>query len=511
MSIRNKLAFGGSGNVNGNPILVSVTALSDVSLRCIWTNGATNQDGTKIYSSTSQYGEYSLAATVVGSGTQVDLTGLNSYTTYYIKAIHYKGSKASEYSNIISAATNAPSVLIDGKTRTWYAGDEPSTITKDGSNIVSRWNDKLLSGRDLLQADASKQPLFIDNAIRFNGSDEFMQASFTQAQPRYVYLVIKQLAWGATRYIFDGALSSSNVLVQHTSTPKLAAYAGTFSSDSAELPLNKWGIVRVKFNGASSELIVDNNAKISGNFGAATSAGLCLGSAANGSFGFANFKIKEFISRANADDDATSAIIYDYLKRKYITQITSVGDSTVAVYTSYVSVSSLINSTDKYNISDISLAGDSIDGQKAKWIALTNYEKLSEYTFVQIGINDIASAWTMAQLISKYQSLITTIRATVGPSRKIYGCTMTPCKQWLIDTKGEANYLPFYEKWVNLNNAIRGFYDTNISEMDGFVDQHTALLNDGNDSLKIEYRVDQVHSNNAGRQIIANAWMSKVV
>ena len=51
----------------------------------------------------------------------------------------------------------------------WLDASDLSTITKDGSNYVSQWNDKSGKGFNVVQATGSAQPLWASNTIAFNG------------------------------------------------------------------------------------------------------------------------------------------------------------------------------------------------------------------------------------------------------------------------------------------------------------------------------------------------------
>lgn len=205
-------------------------------------------------------------------------------------------------------------VLNDGNTKGWYLADELSTITKDGSNKVSRWNDYLGSGRDLIQATPGYQPLWVTpGTIRFDGIDDFMKtANFTWNQPIFVYLLFKQITWTLDDYFFDGVSIAKIPVVQQATTPGLKAYAGISSSQNNNLAVNTWGILRVLYNGASSRFQIDATAAITGNFGANTAGAFNLGSGA-GISKCANIEVKEVINRNASyvaeDDD----ILFNYL------------------------------------------------------------------------------------------------------------------------------------------------------------------------------------------------------
>src|ERR1035437_6234377 len=106
----------------------------------------------------------------------------------------------------ISAPASYPTVLTDGNTVAWYDFNQLSTVTKDGgTGEVSRWNDYLGSGHDLLQSVATRYPIWSSDGITFDGSNDYMRAvDFTLNQPEFIYIVFKNVSWSGTHYIFDG-------------------------------------------------------------------------------------------------------------------------------------------------------------------------------------------------------------------------------------------------------------------------------------------------------------------
>jgi len=65
----------------------------------------------------------------------------------------------------------------------WLDGSDSSSITLDGSNNVSQWNDKSGNARHVLQANATQRPSYITaginglNCLNFDGSDDFLASS----------------------------------------------------------------------------------------------------------------------------------------------------------------------------------------------------------------------------------------------------------------------------------------------------------------------------------------------
>lgn len=186
-------------------------------------------------------------------------------------------------------------------------------ITETGQG-VSTWADQSGNANDLLQGtDGARPPLQSDNTILFNGTDEFLKcAAFTFDQPETVYLLCKQVTWSLNDNFFDGELVNTGLIFQSSATPNLVAYAGTGSSENANLPVDRYGICIVVFNGASSEFQINNTTSISGNFGAANMGGFTLGSNGGGG-GFANIQVKEAILFPVAHDANTRLHIARYL------------------------------------------------------------------------------------------------------------------------------------------------------------------------------------------------------
>lgn len=210
-----------------------------------------------------------------------------------------------------------PAVIEDGNTVAWYLSDDLTTITKDGGDLVSRWNDKLGSGHDLIQASGTNQPLWVvDDGVLFDGIDNYMKtANFTLIQPEQIYIVFKQITWTSNRYVFDGNVAASGAFRQSPLTPQVQITAGT-SLGTISPALNTFVIVRVLFNSLNSELILNNNTPIAGSAGTKNMGGFTLGSH-SGVFNFSNMQVKEIILRKIADSAQDEQDIYDYLASKY--------------------------------------------------------------------------------------------------------------------------------------------------------------------------------------------------
>lgn len=215
-------------------------------------------------------------------------------------------------------ASTYPSVLNDGNTVAWYIASEASTVTKDGSNLVSSWNDYLGSGHDLIQTtDDTYKPIWSSDGISFDGSNDYMKtADFTYGQPQFIYLVLKMLSWTSDDYIIDGSQNSRMCILQYTNTNYISFRANAIVGEVL-VGTSNFVIIRALFNGTSSKLQINNNTALTGNPGPGAGGGITLCRYATSSDRFANIQFKELIFRKIADSSADETAIYNYLATKY--------------------------------------------------------------------------------------------------------------------------------------------------------------------------------------------------
>jgi hypothetical protein len=216
-------------------------------------------------------------------------------------------------------AAGIPACLTDGNTFAWYSA-EVGNVTKDGSNLVSNWDDLSANDYDLVQATGTNQPVWSADGITFDGSDNFMSTGAkVLVQPTFVYCVVKLIIWSGNGYFFDGEEGYYHGGVYgYATTPQIRARANTESSNNDDLVVGDWTIIRVLFYGASSKLIVDAHDAVTGDFGALEMNGFCVGTIGDQSVGyFANVIFKEIIIRKVADSAGNETAIYTYLKTKH--------------------------------------------------------------------------------------------------------------------------------------------------------------------------------------------------
>jgi hypothetical protein len=307
------LSVSSSLSPNGAPSALKMNIYSARSVILEWTNGSTNEDGFSIEASLDNMTFNEIGVMPSGS-TKWHGVDITTPYLYYYRIRAFKQTNFSNYSETVSIA-----FINDGHTKMWYDSQDLTTITRTSANLVSVWADKLLSGNNLLSDSLALYPTWNADGILFDGIDDNMKTAVaTLTQPTFIYIVFKQVTWTNQDRIFDGHVNNSGILVQNTSTPNINVYAGSIGTDSDKLALDTWGIVRVLFNGANSKFIVNNEAPITGNFGASDMGRFRLASqGASGGTYFANIHVKEIIIRNVDESGANEAIIYNYLKNKH--------------------------------------------------------------------------------------------------------------------------------------------------------------------------------------------------
>ena len=185
-------------------------------------------------------------------------------------------------------------------------------------------------------------------------------------------------------------------------------------------------------------------------------------------------------------------------------QLMVLGDSTIAAYLGQNSVKEYLDGIDPTTVIDFSVPGETISQQRARFNSYVSGSTVDAVVIVQVGLNNLSTVESTAVTLSQYQAMVDDIVAAGGLPVL---CTMTPCRQRLIDVYGGTNGQLSYQKWIDMNAAILGDGATPIHGGVVSVSSHTAALNDGVGNLRVQYDMgDHIHENNAARRIVAAAW-----
>ncbi len=197
----------------------------------------------------------------------------------------------------------------------WRAEDEPT-------GALASWTDLSGNGNHLLQATGAAQPINTASqlngkaAVIFDGVDDFMQASFTLVQPEEVWVVYRSDTWELRGCISDGYNRISMLLDEFDTSPKIRIYDG--ASVYSTYSLGAYHVARALYNGASSELSIDNETPVTGDAANVTDAdGLTLGSRGINDNYFNNVGIAEAFILTAASTPTEKTEIYAYLNAQY--------------------------------------------------------------------------------------------------------------------------------------------------------------------------------------------------
>lgn len=209
--------------------------------------------------------------------------------------------------------------LKGGVTATFLPSDLPNLAAwyRFNRNVAAgQWNDASGNTRHLIQGTGANQPAVQgDGSLLFDGTSDFMQATFTLNQPHTLYLLAKQISWTAGDLWTDGVTAAGARFEQDAvgATPQLAIVAGSRLRLLAGPVLNTYGVLTGVFNGASSAVRLNNAAAVVGNGGANNAGGLTLGANAAGAVP-SNIQVKEFIAYTGAHDTAAQDQVIAYLQ-----------------------------------------------------------------------------------------------------------------------------------------------------------------------------------------------------
>lgn len=184
----------------------------------------------------------------------------------------------------------------------WYDADDLSTITKDGSDFVSQWDDKSGEGNHVTQATGTDQPLWVDGAhnsrdtIRFDGTNDWLNVDpFTSGaatQPVSIFIVCTMPSGGSDQVVIDG--DTARIIFGRTGTI-YRVFAGTeLTGTTTTTALRQY---RVLANGASSDLRRNESSILSGAAGASSLNGITFGA--------------NFVGGEAANCDISEVLVYD--------------------------------------------------------------------------------------------------------------------------------------------------------------------------------------------------------
>jgi len=190
------------------------------------------------------------------------------------------------------------------------------------NGAASRWEDATNQLRPLLQATASARPTVLsDGSLLFDGSNDYMQATFTLNQPCLIALAYSQVTWTSGDVIFDGSAADMKV-TQTSSSPTLQANAGSSLTADSAIALNARAVSGFYASGTASAYVAYGGGARSlqtGDAGANNPGGITVG-AARAAANFSNIIVREIVVYSGTFTGSQR-----YLISKYLARVGSVG------------------------------------------------------------------------------------------------------------------------------------------------------------------------------------------
>lgn len=160
---------------------------------------------------------------------------------------------------------------ISGLVSLWDAS-VIDTITKDGSDRVSQWNDRKGTNH-LVQATGADQPLWLSadqNSLDIINmqSDRWMDSAFsTISQPFTLCLALDMTDNGTAGFVSDSYATSATATEIPSTNDFFRMDAGVNLQNTLTSQRGTWLDIFYKFDGSTSVCVVDDNNVLSGNAG----------------------------------------------------------------------------------------------------------------------------------------------------------------------------------------------------------------------------------------------------
>lgn len=217
-----------------------------------------------------------------------------------------------------------------GNLELWLDGSDINTITKDGSNLISQWNDKSGNASHTTQTIGSNQPTYAASGqnrksiITFDGGDFLTMPSATYTIPNNnntIFIVLKHgVSTTNDRIINMEESGASKYSVEYKADGTIAYHnSATGTAVSATLTETNFTIVTSYLSGTTQSIAVNGGTattNASGNTGATITAA-AIGGNATGTGQLLEGSIAEIIIYTRALPAVEIKLVNRYLSNKW--------------------------------------------------------------------------------------------------------------------------------------------------------------------------------------------------
>lgn len=203
----------------------------------------------------------------------------------------------------------------------WVKSD--TGITKDGSDLVSQWDDQSGNSRNL--TEATNKPLWVNSlvngypGIRFDGSnDQLLSPSFSVSPPVTYFLVMKSVSWTAGDRIFTGSDSVGSPEIAQRGTNALTLTdQGIADGPAVTFASGSFGLVKAIANGTSSVMALNNGSDQTSATNLSNGLGRFILGRAGGGGSFGNFEVAEIAIYNSVISGSNLTDLKDYFGPRY--------------------------------------------------------------------------------------------------------------------------------------------------------------------------------------------------
>jgi hypothetical protein len=201
-----------------------------------------------------------------------------------------------------------------------YQSDGGAASVLD-TDVVGKWGD--ISGNARHALEATNKPILKLNqinglpSIRFDGTNDKLQAAFVLGAPFSLYLVVNQISWTSNDCLAAGQTGDNFSLLQSASSPNIRNWGGSgTSTENADLAVGVWGIVSNVF-ATGSGIRVNNGTQSTGlTASVADRGGLTLAAHPTPS-SFGNIELAEVLLYSGAHTSGNETTVFNYLSARY--------------------------------------------------------------------------------------------------------------------------------------------------------------------------------------------------
>jgi hypothetical protein len=182
---------------------------------------------------------------------------------------------------------------------------------------VSQWDDLSGNARNITQATTTKQPANSGSIITFDGSNDFLQVSYTLNAPITVYLVVRADVNDANGTYWDGANNASFI---YSASTIPAVYFDGLTGNISGWTASAWHVIMCVIK-AGTDAVVSCDGGTSQTFGggtvlSTTGGGFTLGCRGGGAF-CSHISVEEIYVYSTAHTSTTWVDLINYLKTKW--------------------------------------------------------------------------------------------------------------------------------------------------------------------------------------------------